>query len=187
MIAGLDEVGRGCIAGAVVAAAVILDPERPVEGLMDSKKLTASKRVKLAQEIKSKALCWAIGRAEASEIDQINILQASLLAMARAYSTLAIRPDWVQVDGKQYPDIDCPGETIIQGDAKEAVISAASILAKVYRDNEMAVLDQLYPEYLFTKHKAYPTKLHLEVIQQQGVTDLHRRSYAPVKKVLATG
>lgn len=180
----MDEVGRGCIAGAVVAAAVILDPEKPIDGLTDSKKLTALKRTRLAEEIKSKALSWAIGRAEASEIDQINILQASLLAMARAYSMLAVKPNWVQVDGKQYPDIDCPGETIIQGDATEAVISAASILAKVHRDEEMVMLDQLYPEYLFSKHKAYPTKIHLQAIQQYGVTDLHRRSYAPVKKVL---
>lgn len=138
----------------------------------------------LAEIIKRDALAWAIGRAEPSEIDQINILQASLLAMKRAFNALEIRPNWVKVDGNQYPPIDCAGETIVKGDLTEAEISAASILAKVSRDHEMQVLEQLYPNYEFAKHKGYSTKLHLEKLQQLGVTPLHRKSFSPVKKLL---
>jgi len=184
-IAGIDEVGRGCIVGPVVAAAVILDPERPIAGLTDSKKLTEKKRSQLAAEIKVKALCWAVARADASEIDRINILQATFVAMRRAFSQLSIRPDYVMVDGNRLPDIDCPGEAVVGGDALIAQISAASILAKVARDEEMATLDRFYPGYAFAKHKGYPTKAHLNALGELGLTPLHRRSYAPVKKFLA--
>jgi ribonuclease HII len=184
IIAGIDEVGRGCIVGAVVAAVVILDPDKPIAGLIDSKKLSDKKRQVFARLIKENAKAWAIGRAEPSEIDQINILQASLLAMTRAYEFLNITPDHVQVDGTFYPDIPCPGETIVQGDLKVAEISAASILAKVSRDDEMSTLDALYPGYDFAKHKGYPTKFHLEKMHSLGVTEQHRKSFSPVKKLL---
>ena len=174
--------GRGCLVGSVIAAVVILDADQPIEGLTDSKKLTEKKRKKLASLIRLKAKSWAIGRAEPGEIDRINILQATLLAMSRAYSQLHLEPDWVQVDGTFYPDIPCLGETVIQGDSLVAEISAASILAKVARDSEMATLDLLYPGYQFSKHKGYPTKLHLEKLQSLGITELHRKSFAPVKK-----
>lgn len=168
----------------MVAAAVILNPAKPISGLTDSKKLTEKRREQLAQIIKRDALAWAIGRAEPSEIDRINILQASLLAMQRAFNALLIKPDWVNVDGNQYPSINCAGETIVKGDLTEAEISAASILAKVHRDHEMLVLEQLYPGYAFAKHKGYGTKLHLEKLQQLGVTPHHRKSFAPIKKLL---
>ncbi len=184
IIAGVDEVGRGCIVGPVVAAAVILNPEQPILGLTDSKKLTAKKRETLAVIIKQQAIAWAIGRAEPSEIDAINILQASLLAMARAVQTLQVQPDWLQVDGNQFPNIDYPGETIVQGDLLIPEISAASILAKVYRDKEMAILDAMYPGYEFFRHKGYPTKLHKDHIQVLGICEQHRRSFAPIKKLL---
>jgi len=185
LIAGIDEVGRGCIVGPVVAAAVILDPTKPIIGLTDSKKLSEKKRNLLAAEIKAKALAWAVARAEASEIDRINILQATFVAMQRAFSQLAVKPDYIMVDGNRLPGIDCPGEAIIQGDLLVAEISAASILAKVARDTEMDVLDRLYPGYQFAVHKGYPTQLHLQALQQLGVSPQHRRSYAPVKKHLA--
>ncbi len=184
IVAGIDEVGRGCIVGAVIAAVVILDPEKPIAGLTDSKKLTDKRRQLFARLIKENAKSWAIGRAEPSEIDRVNILQASLLAMKRAYTFLNITPDWVQVDGTFYPDIPCLGETIIQGDLKIAEISAASILAKVARDDEMSTLDALYPGYEFSKHKGYPTKLHLEKLHSLGVTEQHRKSFSPIKKLL---
>lgn len=170
--------------GAVVAAAVILDPEQPIAGLTDSKKLSDKKRQEYACQIKQKAKAWAIGRAEPCEIDSLNILQATLLAMSRAYSQLALKPDWVQVDGTFYPDIPCLGETIVKGDSKVAEISAASILAKVARDNEMITLDALYPGYSFAKHKGYPTKVHLDALSNLGITEQHRKSFAPVKKLL---
>lgn len=182
--AGVDEVGRGCIVGPVVAAAVILDPHRPIQGLTDSKKISAKKREALAKQVKERALAWTITRAEPSEIDRMNILQASLLAMKRAVESLAVQPTWVQVDGNQYPDIDYPGETIIQGDLLVAEISAASILAKVYRDSEMSTLDVLYPGYEFSKHKGYPTKLHKEKLLSLGLTEQHRRSFSPIRQML---
>ena len=182
IIAGIDEVGRGCLVGAVIVAAVILDPDKPISGLTDSKKLTEKKRQALAQLIKQNARSWAVGRAEPCEIDRINILQATLLAMSRAYSQLNIEPDWVQVDGTFYPDIPCLGETVIKGDLKVAEISAASIIAKVARDDEMRTLDVLYPGYEISKHKGYPTKVHLEKLQSLGVIEQHRKSFAPVKK-----
>ncbi|MBS3963555.1 MAG: ribonuclease HII [Methylomonas sp.] len=183
-IAGIDEVGRGCIAGPVVAAAVILNPSRPIAGLADSKTLSANKRMALAAEIKTNALCWAVGRAEASEIDRINILQATFVAMQRAFAMLAVQPDYILVDGNRMPPIACDGEAVIGGDAKIAEISAASILAKVARDSEMQWLDRLYPGYQFAMHKGYPTQTHRAVLAASGVTPHHRRSYAPVKKFL---
>ncbi len=185
LIAGVDEVGRGCIIGPVVAAAVILDPDRPIAGLTDSKKLSPQKRQLLAAQIKASALCWAIGRAEASEIDTINILQASLLAMQRAVSQLSLPPDRIKVDGNQLPAFAYPAEAIIGGDLVVAEISAASIVAKVARDEEMLILDRLYPGYQLASHKGYPTKDHLTALQRLGPCPQHRRSFAPVKKVLA--
>ena len=181
IIAGVDEVGRGCIAGPVMAAAVILNPAQPISGLTDSKKLSEKKRLILAEQIKAHALSWAIGRAEASEIDQINILQASLLAMQRAVSQLTMTPDLVQVDGNCLPQLSYPAEAIVQGDLLVAEISAASILAKVARDQEMQFLDKLYSGYQFGVHKGYPTRLHLQALQTLGASAVHRRSFAPVK------
>ncbi|MGZ0080354.1 ribonuclease HII [Methylomonas sp. YC3] len=183
-IAGIDEVGRGCIVGPVVAAAVILDPLRPIAGLTDSKKLTEKKRKLLAEQITANALCWAVARAEASEIDTINILQATMVAMQRAVSQLNYRPDAVKVDGNRLPALDVPGEAIVQGDLLVAEISAASILAKVARDEEMQTLDRLYPGYAFAIHKGYPTQQHLAALQQLGICPQHRKSFAPVKKYL---
>lgn len=184
IIAGIDEVGRGCLVGAVMASAVILNPHKPIAGLTDSKKCTPKRRSALAKIIKQDALAWSIGRAEASEIDEINILHASLLAMQRAFNGLTIAVDWVKVDGNQYPPIHCSGETIVKGDLTEAEISAASILAKVSRDDEMLILDLLYPGYEFSKHKGYSTLLHRQKLHQLGVTPLHRRSFSPIKKIL---
>ena len=184
LIAGVDEVGRGPLAGPVVAAAVILDEAEPVVGLKDSKKLSEKRRCELAEEIKYKALSWAIGRAEVEEIDRINILQASLLAMQRAVAGLHIQPQHVKVDGNKCPDLQCSVEAIVNGDNLVASISAASIIAKVTRDTEMIALAKQYPGYGFDGHKGYPTKLHMEALKSLGVTPVHRRSYAPVKKVL---
>lgn len=186
VIAGLDEVGRGCIIGPVVAAAVILDPERPIQGLTDSKKLSAKKRSELAEQIRSTAIAWAIGRAEASEIDTINILQASLLAMQRAVSQLSPAPSFAKVDGNRLPTLPCPAEAIIQGDMLVPEISAASILAKVSRDEEMLVLDKLYPGYALAEHKGYPTKAHLTALQALGPCPQHRFSFGPVKNLIRT-
>ncbi|PWB13284.1 MULTISPECIES: ribonuclease HII [Acinetobacter] len=185
-IAGVDEAGRGPLVGSVVAAAVILDPNNLIEGLNDSKKLTEKKREKLFVEIQEKALAWAIAEASHEEIDQINILQASLLAMRRAVEALQIDPEHVLVDGNKIPQglsVSC--EAVVGGDALHAEISAASILAKVTRDRDMVALDQKYPQYGFAKHKGYPTKAHFEAITMHGVIAEHRRSYAPVKKALA--
>lgn len=184
LIAGVDEVGRGPLAGPVVAAAVILDPENPIEGLADSKKLTEKRREALVVEIKEKALAWSIARAEVEEIDRINILQASLLAMKRAVETLSHSPELALIDGNHCPDLGCRMEAIIKGDSKEPAISAASILAKVARDTEMAEMEQVYPGYGFAKHKGYPTKQHRDAILKLGITPIHRRSYAPVQKML---
>jgi len=183
-IAGVDEVGRGPLAGPVIAAAVILDPRHPIEGLNDSKLLSARKRESLFGEIKDKAIAWAIGEASVAEIDQINILQASLLAMARAVDGLSIAPQEVWVDGIHAPSVTYPVKTIIRGDQTEPAISAASILAKVTRDALMTELDLLYPGYGLAQHKGYPTKAHIEVLSRLGVTALHRRSFAPVQKMM---
>ncbi|SUT86950.1 ribonuclease HII [Actinobacillus ureae] len=184
LIAGVDEVGRGPLVGAVVTAAVILDPNNPIEGLADSKKLSEKKRLLLAEEIKAKALCWSLGRAEPEEIDQLNILHATMLAMQRAVAGLNIWPDFVLVDGNYIPTLPMPAQAVIKGDSLVAEISAASILAKVARDQEMDELDKQYPEYGFAKHKGYPTKLHFEKLEQFGATPFHRKSFAPVKKIL---
>ena len=184
LIAGVDEVGRGPLAGAVVAAAVILDPENPIVGLTDSKKLTEKKRETLSIEIKEKALSWAFGRAEVEEIDDLNILHATMLAMKRAVEALSIKPEHCLIDGNRCPDLNCSSEAIIKGDLKEQAIGAASIIAKVERDHEMVKLDQIYPGYGLAKHKGYPTKFHIQALQELGVTPIHRRSFGPVKKLL---
>ncbi|GLS82712.1 ribonuclease HII [Paraferrimonas haliotis] len=184
LIAGVDEVGRGPLVGAVVTAAVILDPNQPIEGLNDSKKLSEKKRIVLAQQIKEKALCWSLGRAEVAEIDELNILNATMLAMQRAVANLPQRPERVLIDGNRCPQLPMPAQAVIGGDGKEACISAASILAKVARDQEMLELHQQYPQYGFDKHKGYPTKAHLEALAQHGVLTCHRQSFGPVKRVL---
>ncbi|HHH43919.1 MAG TPA: ribonuclease HII [Gammaproteobacteria bacterium] len=183
-LAGVDEVGRGPLAGPVVAAAVILDPQRPLEGLRDSKKLTARRREILAVQIREQALAWALGRAEVHEIDRINILQASLLAMQRAVAGLALAPELVLVDGNRCPALDYPSQAVVRGDSLVPAISAASIIAKVSRDQEMVELDRRYPGYGLAQHKGYPSKAHLEALQTLGVTPVHRRSYAPVRRAL---
>ena len=184
-IAGVDEAGRGPLVGSVVAAAVILDPLRPIEGLNDSKKLTEKKREKLFIEIQEKALAWCVAEASHTEIDELNILQASLLAMRRAVEQLEMQPNHVLVDGNKVPQgLSMSCDAIVGGDALHAEISAASILAKVTRDRQMQLLDQQYPQYAFAKHKGYPTKAHFEAIAVHGVIEQHRRSYAPVKKAL---
>jgi len=184
IIAGVDEVGRGPLAGPVVTAAVILDPDNPVDGLNDSKKLSPKKREQLAVEIHEKALAWCFGRAEVEEIDQINILHATMLAMQRAVAGLTLKPTKVLVDGNRTPDFSMPAEAIIKGDGKIAEISAASIIAKVCRDQEMCEMDDLYPGYGFIKHKGYPTSHHLAAIETLGVCAIHRRSFAPVQRQL---
>jgi len=187
LVAGVDEVGRGPLAGAVVAAAVILDPRRPIAGLADSKALSERRREALAEQIRERALAWALGRAEAHEIDALNILQASLLAMRRAVEGLSPAPALALIDGNRCPEgLPCPAQAIIKGDQTVAAISAASILAKVVRDAEMVELDQCYPGYGFAGHKGYPTRSHVEALQTLGVTPIHRRSFAPVRKVLAS-
>lgn len=185
-IAGVDEAGRGPLVGTVVAAAVILDPNNPIAGLNDSKKLTEKKREKLFIEIQEKALAWAIAEASPAEIDELNILQASLLAMRRAVEALQVQPDQVLVDGNKIPQgLLMPCEAVVGGDALHAEISAASILAKVTRDRQMLELDQKFPQFGFAKHKGYPTKAHFEAIALHGVTAEHRRSFGPVRKALA--
>jgi ribonuclease HII len=184
LIAGVDEVGRGPLAGPVIAAAVILDDARPIAGLADSKTLSEKRRESLAQLIRTRAKAFAIGRAEVAEIDKLNILQASLLAMQRAVMHLPINPQLVRVDGKYCPSVSCQVEAIIRGDKTVPAISAASILAKVTRDQEMCELDLLYPGYGFAIHKGYPTRAHQEALRRLGVTPIHRRSFAPVRVCL---
>lgn len=184
LIAGVDEVGRGPLVGAVVTAAVILDPANPIEGLTDSKKLTEKKRNALYDEIKEKALCWAIGRAEPEEIDELNILWATMKAMERAVAGLLITPDMVLIDGNRCPKLPMASQAVIKGDSLVQEISAASILAKVTRDREMEELDKLYPDYGFAKHKGYPTVFHMEKLALLGATPYHRKSFAPVKRAL---
>ena len=184
LIAGVDEVGRGPLVGDVVTAAVILDPNKPIEGLGDSKKLSEKKRIKLAEEIKQKALAWAIGRADPSEIDELNILHATMLAMKRSVAHLPVQPQFVFIDGNRCPDLPMPAQAVVKGDALVPEISAASILAKVARDTEMAELAEIHPEYGFEKHKGYPTKLHFEMLAKYGSTPHHRKSFKPVQKAL---
>jgi ribonuclease HII len=184
LVAGVDEAGRGPLAGPVIAAAVVLDAAKPVKGLADSKILSAGRREELAVLIEERALCWALGRAEVEEIDRLNILRASLLAMQRAVAVLSPRPGLVLVDGNRAPELACPVQTVVRGDATVPAISAASILAKVARDAEMRELDALFPGYGFARHKGYPTSAHLEALQKQGVSAVHRRSFAPVSRLL---
>lgn len=183
-ICGVDEAGRGPLVGAVFAAAVILDPNKPITGLADSKKLSEKKRDFLAGEIKEKALAWAIASCSAEEIDEINILQASLLAMKRAVEGLSLQPDELLIDGLHCPKLSIPMRAIVQGDSKEACISAASILAKTARDAELYILDEQYPQYGFAKHKGYPTPLHMQMLALHGVLPIHRKTYAPVRRLL---
>lgn len=184
LICGVDEVGRGPLIGAVVTAAVILDPAKPIAGLTDSKKLSEKRRVALAEQIKQQALCWALGRAEPAEIDELNILHATMLAMRRAVAALSIKPQWVLVDGNRTTDFGIAATAVVKGDALVPEISAASILAKVARDDEMQQLHLQYPQYGFDSHKGYPTAAHLAAIQQYGVLPEHRRSFKPVRLVL---
>jgi ribonuclease HII len=181
LLAGCDEVGRGPLAGDVVAAAVILDPENPILGLDDSKKLTEKKRELLFDEIKLKAKSWCVARASVAEIDSINILQASLLAMHRAVQGLDVQPEYVLVDGNKLPKWNYTAEAVVKGDSRVAAISAASILAKVVRDREMVELDKQYPGYGLADHKGYPTKVHMDALDKLGITPIHRTSYAPVR------
>ncbi|MFI8417502.1 ribonuclease HII [Serratia sp. NPDC078593] len=184
LIAGVDEVGRGPLVGAVVTAAVILDPARPIVGLADSKKLSEKRRLALYDEIIERSLAWSLGRAEPEEIDQLNILHATMLAMQRAVAGLAVEPDMVLIDGNRCPTLPMQSQAVVKGDSRVAEISAASILAKVTRDREMAELDRLFPEYGFAQHKGYPTAFHLERLAALGATEHHRRSFAPVRRAL---
>ena len=185
--AGVDEVGRGPLIGPVVAAAVILDPTRPIAGLADSKKLSEKRREQLAQEIKATALAWAVAEASVQEIDEINILHASLLAMRRAVEALSPAAEFVLVDGNRCPTLACPVAAVIKGDSRVAAISAASILAKVARDRQMLEMDEIYPGYGLAKHKGYPTKEHFAALAHLGITPEHRRSFGPVRRILENG
>ena len=182
-VCGVDEAGRGPLAGPVVAAAVILDPARPILGLNDSKKLSAKRRIELAQEIRDKALAWSIAEASVEEIDRLNILQASLLAMRRAVAGVSPPPRRALIDGNKCPRLDCPTEAIVGGDGKVAAIAAASILAKTARDAGMEALHAIYPMYGFDRHKGYPTAAHLAALRQYGPTPAHRRSFSPVAQL----
>jgi len=184
LIAGVDEVGRGSLAGPVIAAAVILDPARPIAGLADSKKLSPARRERLTLDIRANAMAWALGRAEVAEIDRLNIFQAALLAMRRAVEALPMTPDRVLVDGKHCPPLACPCTAIVKGDATVPAISAASILAKVTRDAELRELHDRYPRYDFARHKGYPTAVHREALRRYGPCPEHRRSFAPVAAAL---
>ncbi len=184
LVCGVDEVGRGPLAGPVVAAAVILDPTKPIDGLADSKKLTERRREQLFGQICEQSLAWSLGRADVEEIDMLNILHASLLAMRRAVEGLAIRPNEALVDGNRTPELDCRSRAIVGGDASEPCISAASIVAKVSRDREMVALDEAYPGYGLARHKGYPTRQHMLTLRELGVTPLHRRSFGPVKRII---
>jgi len=184
IVAGVDEVGRGPLVGDVVTAAVILDPEKPIEGLADSKKLTEKKRDALYDLIIENALSISVGRASPAEIDEINILQATMLAMQRAVAGLSVTPQHVLIDGNRCPTLDMSSQAVVKGDARVDEISAASIIAKVTRDREMEALDNEFPQFGFAKHKGYPTKFHMEMIEAHGVTPYHRRSFKPVKAAL---
>ena len=187
-VCGVDEAGRGPLVGAVVAGAVVLDPNKPISGLKDSKKLTAAKREFLYEQILENAKAWGVGEASPAEIDQINILQATMLAMRRAVEDLSIRlgswPDKALVDGNRCPELPIAAEAIVKGDAKEPAISAASIVAKVTRDRQMMRLHKQFPEYGFAQHMGYPTEAHFAALKQYGACSEHRRSFSPVRKVL---
>ena len=187
-VCGIDEAGRGPLVGAVVAGAVVLDPNNPIEGLKDSKKLTAVRREYLYEQIMEKAKAWGVGEASPAEIDEINILQATMLAMRRAIEDLTTRlgawPDKALIDGNRCPELPIAAEAIVKGDAKEPAISAASIVAKVTRDRQMQILHERHPEYGFAQHMGYPTEAHFAALKQYGACDQHRRSFSPVRKVL---
>ncbi|SDZ72662.1 MULTISPECIES: ribonuclease HII [Acidovorax] len=185
LVAGVDEAGRGPLAGPVVAAAVILDDLHPIAGLADSKKLTAARREALFDEIRAKALCCSIAEASVEEIDRLNILQATLLAMRRAVLGLRLKPKMVLVDGNRLPTLDMPAEAIVKGDALVPAISAASILAKVHRDRWCVQVDAQYPQYGFAGHKGYGTAMHMAALREHGACIHHRHSFAPVARVLA--
>jgi len=184
LVAGVDEVGRGPLCGAVVTAAVILDPARPIMGLNDSKKLSEARREHLFDEIREKALAWCIARAEVEEIDQLNILQATMLAMQRAVEGLSVRPKLALIDGNRCPKLKVPSAAVVKGDSQVPAIAAASILAKVSRDREMQALELQYPGYGIGGHKGYPTPVHLEALRRLGPTPIHRRSFGPVRALL---
>ncbi len=184
LIAGVDEAGRGPLAGPVIAAAVILDDNNQIEGLGDSKTLSEKTRLMLAEQIRQKSVAWAIGQVEHEEIDELNILNASMLAMQKAVQALGVLPHHVQVDGNRCPELSCSVEAIVKGDAIIRAIGAASILAKVTRDSIMIEMDERYPGYGFAKHKGYPTRQHNDALVRLGVCEIHRRSYAPVRKFL---
>ena len=185
LVCGVDEAGRGPLAGPVVAAAVILDPARPIAGLNDSKKLSAKKRVALAGLIRERALAWSVAEASVEEIDQLNILHASMLAMQRAVAALQVTPERALIDGNRCPPLAMPAEAVVQGDAKVAAIAAASILAKTVRDEGMLVLHAQYPHYGFDRHMGYPTAAHCAALAVHGVSPVHRRSFAPVARQLS--
>lgn len=187
LVAGVDEVGRGPLCGPVITAAVILDPARPVEGLKDSKKLTEKKREALAVQIRERALAWCVARADVEEIDQLNILHATMLAMRRAVEGLSIQPELALIDGNRCPQLAVPCQAVVKGDDRVQAIAAASILAKVTRDHEMLELDRQYPGYGIAGHKGYPTPQHLQALQQLGATPIHRRSFKPVQLALQAG
>jgi len=187
LLAGVDEAGRGPLAGDVVAAAVILDPARPIDGLADSKKLSEKKRDYLFDVIRARAMSYAVASATIDEIDSLNILHASLLAMTRAVQQLAVQPEHVLVDGNKLPQWKYRAEAVVKGDSRVAAISAASILAKVTRDRALLELDRQYPQYGFAVHKGYPTSAHLAALEKYGPTAVHRRSYGPVRKLLEQG
>jgi ribonuclease HII len=185
LVCGVDEAGRGPLAGPVVAAAVILDPERPIPGLNDSKKLSEKKRIALAALIRERAIAWAVAETSVAEIDQINILQASLLAMQRAVAALSVKAESALIDGNRCPQLEIPAEAIIQGDGKIASIAAASILAKTVRDAGMLVLHAEYPQYGFDRHMGYPTAAHFKALEVHGASPVHRRSFGPVARQLS--
>ena len=187
LIVGVDEAGRGPLAGPVVAAAVMLNIDKPIAGLADSKVLTEKRRERLFDEIRARALCCCIAEASVEEIDQLNILQATLLAMRRAVEGLRLKPTLVLVDGNRLPQLQVPAEAIVKGDAKVPAISAASILAKVHRDRQCLQMDEIYPAYGFARHKGYPTAQHLAALREHGVTPWHRRTFGPVQEILARG
>lgn len=186
LVAGVDEVGRGPLCGPVVTAAVILDPAQPIRGLNDSKKLSEARREQLFEEIREKALAWCIGRAEVEEIDRLNILHATMLAMQRAVEGLSVTPRLALIDGNRCPQLTVPSAAVIKGDSQVPAIAAASILAKVTRDREMQALDTLYPGYGLSAHKGYATAEHLDALARLGPTSIHRRSFAPVRTMLET-
>ena len=186
LICGVDEAGRGPLAGAVYAAAVILDPLQPLAGLRDSKKLSEARRDQLAPQIKQTALAWCVAQASVEEIDALNILQATMLAMQRAVEGLKLRPDLVLIDGNRCPVLSITARAIIKGDDKVDTISAASILAKTARDADLRALHETYPEYAFDRHKGYPTALHLARLREHGVSPVHRLTFAPVRALLKT-